>query len=72
MPLIRVRMIAMENPVVALLMDASDWQPGPVPTMPGCISRWLGLGHHTPRVHAVTPMTDPLRRRVHFRGTRPS
>lgn len=66
---LRIRVIALENLIIALLANASDQQLNLVREMAAIISPHQGSTHHTLTVHAADHMTDLLHRAGHFRRT---
>lgn len=68
---LRIRVIALENLVIALLAEASDQQINLVREMAAIISPHPGSTHHPLTVHAADHMTDLLHRAGHFRRTAP-
>jgi hypothetical protein len=69
---LRVRMIALENLVIALLAEASDRQLDLVREMATYISPRPGFTQHPLTVHAAAHMIDLVERAGHFRGPKPS
>ena len=66
---LRIRVIALENLIIALLADASDQQRDLVREMAAIISPHPGSTHHPLTTHAADHMTDLLHRAGHFRRT---
>jgi hypothetical protein len=69
---LRVRMIALENLMIALLAEASDRQLDLVREMAAFISPRPGFTQHPLTVHAAAHMVDLVERAGHFRGEKPS
>ena len=69
---LRIRVIALENLVIALLADASDRQLDLAREMATYISPRPGFTQHPLTVHAAAQMIDLVDRAVHFRVVRPS
>jgi hypothetical protein len=67
---LRVRVIALENLVITLLIDASDQQLDRVRDMAGYISPRPGSAHHPLTIHAATQMLNLVDRARHFRSHR--
>ncbi len=65
---LRVRMIALENLVIALLAEVPDRQLGLVREMATYISPRPGFTQHPLTVHAAAHMIDLVERAGHFRG----
>lgn len=68
---LRVRMIALENLVIALLAEASDRQLDLVREMAGYISPRPGFTQHPLTIHAAAHMVDLVERAGHFRVAKP-
>jgi hypothetical protein len=66
---LRVRMIALENLVIALLAEASDPQIALAREMAAYISPRPGFTHHPLTIHAAAHMVDLVERASHFRVT---
>ena len=64
---IRIRMIALENLVIALLAEAPDRQLDLVREMAAYISPRPGFTHHPLTIHASSHMTDLVERANQFR-----
>ena len=69
---LRIRVIALENLVIALLADASERQLDLAREMAAYISPRPGFTHHPLTVHAAAQMIDFVERGRHFRQTKPS
>lgn len=69
---LHVRMIALENLVVALLAGASDNGHGQARKMASCISPRPGFIHHTLMTHATGHMLNPVERAVRLCVWRPA
>lgn len=69
---LRIRVIALENVVIALLADASDRQLDRVREMAAHISPRPGFTPHPLTLHAAGQMIDLVERAGHFRGAKPS
>jgi hypothetical protein len=69
---LRIRVIALENLVIALLADASERQLDLARDMAAYISPRPGSTHHPLTVHAAAQMIDFVERANHFRQTNPS
>jgi len=69
---LRVRTIALENLVIALLAEASDRQLGLVRQMATYISPRPGFTQHPLTVHAANHMVDLVERADHFRSANSS
>lgn len=67
----RIRIIAIENIVVALLARASDEQLGIVREMAANIVPRPGFTHHPLTIRAATQMIDLVHRAEHFRPEQP-
>lgn len=65
---LRVRVIALENLVIALLAEGSDRQVEIVCEMAGYISPRPGFTHHPLTTHAAAHMIDLAQRATHFRS----
>jgi hypothetical protein len=65
---LRIRVIALENLVIALLADASERQLDLVREMAAYISPRPGFTHHPLTVHAAAQMIDLVERAGHFRS----
>ena len=65
---LRIRVIALENLVIALLAEASERQLGLVREMAAYISPRSGFTHHPLTLHASAQMIDLVERARHFRG----
>jgi hypothetical protein len=69
---LRIRVIALENLLIALLADASERQLALAREMAAYISPRPGSTHHPLTVHAAAQMIDFVERAGHFRQTKPS
>lgn len=69
---LRIRVIALENLVIALLAGASDQQISLAREMAAYISPRPGFTHHPLTIHAATQMNDLVDRAGHFRDAAPS
>ena len=69
---LRIRVIALENLVIALLAEATDRQLGRVREMAAFISPRPGFTHHRLTIHAATQMVNLADRAKHFRAVKPS
>ena len=69
---LRIRVIALENLVIALLAEASDRQLGLVRQMATYISPRPGFTQHPLTVHAANHMVDLVERADHFRSANSS
>ena len=65
---LRIRMIALENLVIALLAEASERQLGLAREMAAYISPRPGAAHHPMTIHAAAQMIDLVERAGHFRS----
>jgi hypothetical protein len=65
---LRIRVIALENLVIALLADASERQLDRAREMAAYISPRPGFTHHPLTVHAAAQMIDLVERASHFRS----
>ncbi|HEY5410485.1 MAG TPA: hypothetical protein VIJ94_07145 [Caulobacteraceae bacterium] len=65
---LRVRVIALENLVIALLAEGSDQQVEVVREMATYISPRPGVTHHPLTTHAAAHMIDLAERAAHFRS----
>jgi hypothetical protein len=65
---LRIRVIALENLVIALLAEASDRQLELAREMAAYISPRPGSTHHSLTVHAAAQMIDFVERAGHFRS----
>jgi len=66
---LRIRVIALENLVIALLAELSDRQLGLAREMAAYISPRPGFTHHRPTIHAAAQMIHLVERADRFRGT---
>lgn len=66
---LRVRVIALENLMIALLAEGSDRQVEIVREMATYISPRPGFTHHPLTIHAAAHMIDLVERAAHFRST---
>jgi hypothetical protein len=64
---LRIRMIALENLVIALLAQMSDRQRDLAREMATYISPRPGFTHHRPTIHAAAQMVHLVERADHFR-----
>jgi hypothetical protein len=69
---LRVRVIALENLIIALLADASGRQLDGIRAMATYISPRAGFTQHPLTIRAADHMTDMVDRAAHFRSTEPS
>jgi len=69
---LRIRVIALENLVIALLAGVSDQQIGLAREMAAYISPRPGFTHHPLTIHAATQMNDLVDRAGHFREVTPA
>ena len=69
---LRIRVIALENLLIALLADASERQLALAREMAAYISPRPGSTHHPLTVHAASQMIDFVERARNFRQTKPS
>ena len=65
---LRIRVIALENLLIALLADASERQLALAREMAAYISPRPGSSHHPLTVHAAAQMIDFVERAGHFRS----
>ena len=65
---LRIRVIALENLVIALLAEASERQLGLAREMAAYISPRPGATHHPLTIHAAAQMIDLVERAGHFRS----
>jgi hypothetical protein len=65
---LRIRVIALENVVIALLAEAPDPQLDLVREMAAYISPRPGFTQHPLTVHAAAEMIHLVERALHFRG----
>lgn len=68
---LRIRVIALENLVIAVLAEGSDRQLQVAREMADYISPRPGFTHHPLTVQAADHMTDLVDRAVHFRTVQP-
>lgn len=68
---LRIRLIALENLMIAVLAEGSDQQRQVACDMANFISPRSGFTHHPLTVKAADHMTDLVHRAVHFRTVRP-
>ncbi len=68
---LHVRVIALENLVIALLAEAADRQLDLVREMAAHISPRPGFTDHPATIHAATQMLSLVNRSIPFRGTPP-
>lgn len=69
---LHVRVIALENMLIAVLAEGSDRQLAVAREMAGYISPRPGFTQHPLTVQAAEHMTDLVDRAVHFRSVHPS
>ena len=69
---LRIRVIALENLVISLLVEASDRQLDLAREMASFISPRPGFTHHPLTIHAATQMIDLVERAGHFRPLKSS
>jgi hypothetical protein len=69
---LRIRVITLENLVIALLAEASDRQLDLAREMAAYISPRPGFTHHPLTIRAAAHMIDLIERASHFRVVRPS
>jgi hypothetical protein len=69
--LLRVRVIALENLLIAVLAEGSDRQRQAARDMACAISPRAGSTQHTLTIRAAQHMTDILHRAVHVRDAQP-
>lgn len=69
---LRVRVIALENLIIALLAEATDRQLELVREMPSYISPRPGFTHHPLTIHAAVHMNNLVERARHFQDKTPS
>lgn len=69
---LHIRVIALENMLIAVLAEGSDRQLAVARDMAGYISPRPGFTHHPLTVQAADHMTDLVERAVHFRTVHPS
>jgi hypothetical protein len=65
---LRIRVIALENLVIALLAEASERQLGLAREMAAYIAPRPGFTHHPLTLHAAAQMIDLVERAHHFRS----
>lgn len=65
---LRIRVIALENLVIALLAEGSDHQLAASREMAAYISPRPGFTHHPLTIQAATHMVELVDRAVHFQG----
>lgn len=65
---LRIRVIALENMMIALLTEGSDRQREIAREMAECISPRPGYTQHPLTIHAAKHMTDLVDRAVHFKS----
>ncbi len=68
---LRIRVIALENLVIALLTGASERQVSVAREMATYISPRAGFTHHPLTIHAAAHMVDLVERAGHFRDATP-
>ena len=69
---LRVRVIALENLVITLLMGASEPQLALAREMAAYILPRAGAKHHPLTIHAAAQMVNLVERADHFRATTPT
>lgn len=69
---LRIRVIALENLVIALLAEGSDRQRAVAREMAVYISPRPGFTHHPLTIQAATHMAELVDRAVHYQGLSPS
>lgn len=69
--LLRVRVIALENLLIAVLAEGSDRQRQAARDMADVISPCAGATQHTLTIRAAHHMTDIVDRAVHIRAAQP-
>ena len=69
---LRIRVIALENLVIAFLAEASDRQLELVREMATYISPRPGFSQHPLTLHAASQMNNLVDRAGHFRDVKPS
>ena len=69
---LRVRVIALENLMISLLVEVPNRQLDLVREMAAFISPRPGFTHHPLTIHAATKMIDLVDRASHFRPTKSS
>lgn len=69
--LLRVRVIALENLLIAVLAEGSDRQREVAREMAAVISPRTGASQHTLTIRAAHHMTDIVNRAVHIRAIQP-
>lgn len=69
---LRIRVIALENLVIALLAEASERQLSLAREMAAYISPRSGFTHHPLTIHAAAQMIDLVERAGNFRSVTPS
>jgi hypothetical protein len=68
---LRIRVIALENLILAMLAEASDRQLDLIREMAAFISPRPGFTHHPLTLHAAAHMIDLVERAGHFRTATP-
>lgn len=68
---LHIRVIALENVLIAVLAEGSDRQLAVAREMAGYISPRPGFTHHPLTIQAADHMTDLVDRAVHFRTVQP-
>jgi hypothetical protein len=66
---LRIRVIALENLVIALLAEGSDHQLAVAREMAAYISPRPGFTHHPLTIQAANHMVELVDRAVHYRGS---
>ena len=68
---LRIRVIALENLIIAVLAEGSDRQLQVAREMADYVSPRPGFTHHPLTIRATDHMTDLVGRAVHFRSAQP-
>ena len=68
---LHIRVIALENLVIAVLAEGSDRQLAVAREMAGYISPRSGFKHHPLTIQAADHMTDLVDRALHFQTVQP-
>jgi hypothetical protein len=69
---LRIRVIALENLMIAVLAEGSDRQRAVAREMAAYISPRPGFTHHPLTIQAATHMAELVDRAVHYQGLSPS
>lgn len=69
---LQIRVIALENLLAVLLVDASDWQLALARETAECITPRQGLTPHRLTIHAAARIHGLLERSAHLRGLHPA